>query len=255
MSENEQNICSVKKLGVDFEEIFRTQLSANEDNIYWIIYSTVQRIVRQYREEKDDQEVAINIEKFAEFLNIKIAERMIAGRNKLFKDEVAGFIDHFDYPMGNNQCMIYVNENLGELSKRYVIAHEISHYILNNGEQKNKVEYCRMVMLSKNNKERICDIMASFIIMPIESVMKLMFDFCNDKRQKGHIPIDADEWLHFLGYSFKLSNYHTVLCYQDIRNLAGVLWLMGFMDEDDKEHRFEDEEINHNLKEYQNLFR
>lgn len=252
MEERQTNICAVDEI-VNFNEVFTKQLAANEHNIYWILYTTAKQLIKQYREARNDEEKAINIENFADFLGIKIVERPIAGKEKLFRDEVEGFIDHFDYGEGYNQCMIYVNENLGELSKRYVIGHEIAHYILNNGEQKNIIEYCRKVMLSGNIRERICDMMVSFICMPIESVMKSMLEFCRDKKEKGAIPIEPDEWLHYLGYEFKLSNYHTVLCYQDIRNLAGVLNEMGYM-EQGGEYTFEDKEIDEHLSEYKQLF-
>lgn len=255
MPNNGQNICSKKSLGIDFESVFQNQLPENESNLYWIVYNVVRQVVRKYQSAVKDENMAIDVQKLAEYLDIKVVYRSIAVRENLFQDEVAGFIDKFNFGMGNDSCIIYVNENLGELSRRYVVGHEIGHFILNNGQQSNKVEYCRNVMLPRNIKERVCNLLASFIFMPIESVMKLMDEFCDERRKSGAVPIDPDEWLQYLGYKFKLSNYHTILCFQDIRNLAGVLYSMGFFDKADEEHMFEDEEVNQNLSRYEKLFR
>ena len=254
MVKDKKNICSINNLGIDFSQFIKEQFPIDEKNIYFTVYNAVNKIMKAYREAKYDKEPAIDVYKLAEFLDIKVVERSIVTKEKLFKDEIVGFIDQFDFGFGNDECMIYVNENIGELSKRYVIGHEIGHYILNNGQQKNKVEYCRSIMFPKNIKERICDLAASFILMPIEYVMKVMDDFCEDKRKKEDIPIEPDDWLYYVGSKFKLSNYHTILCYQDIRNLAGVLYSFALADKDNN-NSSDNNEIRNKLLNHLQLFR
>lgn len=193
----------------------------------------------------------IDIRGIVKKYGIDIMEREIHQSSFLFANQIDGYLDKIKKE-DHIQYVIYVNENLNEASKRYVIAHEFSHYILQQQRKatekaKNEIDvkYCLNVLFSKSVEENACDIMTAFLLMPIDYVLPLMKQFIES--QKNDYPIRTSEWLQCLSYWMKVSSYHVNLCFQHIRYLAAFLY--------DNESKGIDNGIAiKNIKEYEMLF-
>lgn len=235
---------------LELEENSKLDFISNMQDIYLEVY----RISNQYLEDYYDdlkRRRTIDIRGIVNKCGIDIVEREIYPSGFLFVNQIDGYLDIINKD-NNNKYTIYVNENLDEVSKRYVIAHEFSHYMLkkiykNNSQKKKGMEirYCLNVLFAKNVEENVCDILTSFLLMPIDCVLPLMKQFVDDK--KDCYPVRVSEWLQCLSYWMQISSYHVSICFQHIRYLAAFIY--------DKENRGLGDKIPiKNIKEYEYLF-
>lgn len=225
-------------------------LVSNMQKVYLEIYNISNTYLRNYYDDLEKY-CTIDIRAVVKKHNIDIIEREMHSSDFFFINQVDGYLDRMKKE-NNIQYIIYVNENLNETSKRYVIAHEFSHYILEKQKKPiykpkkgTKTQYCLNVLFSKNIEENICDIMTAFLLMPIDCVLPLMNKFVNSK--KNDYPISMNDWLQSLSYCMQISSYHVNLCFQHIRYLVAFIY-----DKEDK--GINDENLIKNIKEYENLF-
>ena len=83
---------------------------------------------------------------------------------------------------------------------------------------------CCNPLIPKTTEEQLCDIIASFLLMPIDSVLGVMKKFINKCEEKNRVPVDMYEWLKYLGAVMGVSDYHTILCFQNVRYLGGAIF-------------------------------
>ncbi len=218
--------------------------------MYLAIYEITNRYLNNYYNDLKKRRI-IDIRGIVKKHGIDIIEKEIYSKKFFFINQLDGYLDSIPQN-GQLKYTIYVNENLDEASKRYVIAHEFSHYILENKCEKNtdtwelrENQYCLNVLFPRNAEESICDIMTAFLLMPIDCVLPLMKQFV-DSRSGGY-PVRMNEWLQCLSYWLQVSSYHVNICFQHIRYLATFLY--------NKYHKESDGEVFcGSIGEYKNLF-
>lgn len=235
---------------LELKESIEFGLVSYMEEIYLKVYKISNEYLEAYYNDLKRRRT-IDIRGIVNKYGIDIIEREIYPSGFLFVNQIDGYLDIVNKD-NNNKYTIYVNENLDEVSKRYVIAHEFSHYILkelDNSESEKKkgmeIKYCLNALFAKNVEENICDILTSFLLMPIDCVLPLMKQFIDDK--KDYCPVRISEWLQCLSYWMQVSSYHVSLCFQHIRYLAAFIY--------DKENKgLNDEILIKNIKDYEHLF-
>ena len=192
--------------------------SMNLEKIYLDCFCYVKRILEKQEICKSDFFInrAIDIRALARAYGVDVIEINMKMNNEIFKHGTLGYLDYYC-----GKWTIYVNEAMGDLTKRYIIAHELGHYFLEFDNDVSKIEYYKNPLFPKSCEEQICDIMASFLLMSIETVFEIMQEYVK-KNVKGGI--DMYEWLNHLGYELGVSDYHTVGCFQNVRYLAGFIY-------------------------------
>ncbi len=234
----------------ELNENANLDLICNMQKIYLEIYNISNTYLRNYYGDLKEYHT-IDIRGIVKKHEIDIIEREMYTNSFLFINQIDGYLDK-DKKENHIQYIIYVNKNLSETSKRYVIAHEFSHYILQQKQKETEkikkeieIKYCLNVLFSKSGEENACDIMTAFLLMPIDYVLPLMKQFIES--QKNNYPIRISEWLQCLSYWMKVSSYHVNLCFQHIRYLAAFLY-------DNENMGIDDKILIKNIKEYARLF-
>lgn len=218
------------------------------ENVYLKLYKRANDILNDYYKEGIPKSTAIDIKEVAKSKRINVIEKNMESANELFNNETMGYLDGFAYPDSGIKWSIYVNDALGDLTKRYVIAHELAHYDLKNDDNALFTKYCIGSMMPKHPEELLCDIEASFLLMPIESVFELMDNYIKEHK---NTKVDSNRWLTFLGRSLGISDYYTLIFYQNIRYLAGFLYY-GKSKGDLREETYK---IINKMDQYEYLFR
>lgn len=235
-----------------------TVYPASVDNLYWLLYLQVREEMEKFYEGfgMESDVIAPPVDELAKYYGIKVEKRSLSSSRDLFKNGISGFLDSYAMDGEQPQTFIFVNDKISYFSARYVIAHEIAHFVMMvRGDQSREPQFCKSTLFSKNYKEKICDIMASFILLPIEEVIKLMYDFCYDKNGVRKETLDSDEWYEHLRYVFKISYNRTLLCYEDIRGLASVMYAL-IKNGENIDTIFHDKEVKDNwLNKYSLLFK
>lgn len=120
-----------------------------------IIQEKANTILANYK--YDNQEGYFDIVKFA------IKEGFEVGESKHLLDTDDGFI----YISKNPEARIIgVNYNRTKEEKRFIVAHELSHYYLHYDENQEGVFMRREHIKGKNEKENDADFLAACILMP-----------------------------------------------------------------------------------------
>ena len=57
-----------------------------------------------------------------------------------------------------------------------------------------------------------------------KTVFKVMDEYIERCKQREELPIVLYDWLEYLGATVKVSHYHTISCFQNVRHLGGILF-------------------------------
>lgn len=184
------------------------------------LYAHTREILQKNLGDQKDSDM-VDIRKLVSKYGIEIEEKKLYTKGDVFLKQLSGYFDQYYYG-GKLNNIIYVHKELGELDKRYVIAHEFAHKLLNSGDNKIISFNCINVLFPKEKEEFMSDIIASYLMLPLDRVLKLMDSFIEKK--KDELPIHMIEWIRYLASHMKLSEYQTVLCFQNIRYLACIAY-------------------------------
>ena len=195
-------------------------------NLYLNAYIITQGILDEVLKNHYSEVTAIDIRYLVKAFNIEIVETKMKLSTELFQYGTPGYLDNYGYKGNERLWTMYINESMGDLSKRYIIAYEFAHYLLINLSQEskdNKIECCTNPLFPKKTIEQLCDLLATFLLMPLKTVLRLMDNYVKKCQEENSGPIDMYDWLHYLGCKMGVSDYHTVLCFQHVRYLGGII--------------------------------
>lgn len=223
MGDSEQILDNSRPINTNDFWTIKLDEKMSVEEIYLTVYKETKRILDYFRSKIIPSSRAIDIRSLVKMLGIKIIEKPLVSSKERFYQETSGYLDCYDYKKNEFQWTIYVNNDMGDLSKRYIIAHELAHFLLkkNKEEQGVYTRYCVSPLFPKSIEEQLCDIVASFLLMPIDIVLDLMKEYLMEHTNEK---INTFEWLRFLGCQMGVSDYHTVICYQNVRYLGGFLY-------------------------------
>lgn len=207
-----------------YEEKLGISSFMNLEDIYLSCFCYTSKILEEQGLYKSNfpKNKAIDIRALAKAFDIDIVEMKINRADDVFRYGTPGYLDYYDYQPQKYQWTIFVNKAMGDLTKRYIIAHELGHYFLKYKGDGENVKFCTNPLFPKNQEEQLCDLMASFLLMPIELVLEIMSEYVDS--YIGKETIDMYEWLRHLGFQLSVSDYHTVSCFQNVRYLGGLIY-------------------------------
>lgn len=204
-------------------------LEKNIGDLYVELYEYTTHILTEKLDYFSGEQKAVNVYKLAKMYNIKIVEKNLESKKDLFSQEVVGYLDFY--------CgiTIYVNEDIGDYTKRYAVAHEIGHYLAEQyWEEYSKEEnetrdnvftrYYIAPRLPKTVEEQACDIIASFLLMPVSTVLDLMEEYIKEAQNSVNQRITIYSLLGYLGGRLHVEDYYTSLCFQNIKYLCAALY-------------------------------
>lgn len=144
----------------------------------------------------EDNEDAIDVIEIAKQLGFEVG-------NAVLNDDIDGFIlveEGKSEILGiRTDKLIGVNSTRSLAWKRFIIAHEIAHYILQYSKQKNNGMFAhRDHRKGKNEKENEADFFAANLLMPREKFKKKFIEF----KEKG---LSLDEIVVLLADKFAVT--------------------------------------------------
>ena len=230
----------------DIKPEFSSTMSLSD--VYLEAFYFTEHLLEKFDMSEDD---VVNIRVLVEKHDIEIMEQKIIRTNNVFQYGIQGYLDYFDYKPKEYKWTICINEEMGDLTKRYTIAHELAHYYL----KRSGTKYCSNPLFPKKSEEQLCDIIASFLLMGIKTVFKVMDEYIERCKQREEIPIVLYDWLEYLGATVKVSHYHTISCFQNVRHLGGILFEAMNTGQVNAKYKDTVEKLEPVLREHEHLFR
>lgn len=155
--------------------------------------------------------------------NIDIAE-MDLNLNLGFRmDKVNGYlrcIGKYSEDVNLPEWRIYIEYSDNEFIKRYILAHEFSHYLMKKEREELMMSTeinCVDPMLPKKKEELLADVMAAYLLMPPNVLLEEMKNYKGKMKENNRYPIDSVTFLRDIGNAVQISTYHAFLCYQYVR--------------------------------------
>lgn len=227
------------------------------EEIYLLIYRRTKEILNDFHERVSSKNKSTDIKSLIALCGIEVIEKSLTVYSNQFYYKMFGYLDYYDYINGQYQWKMYVNKTMNSRIRRYSMAHELAYFLLKEDKcEKNAfTRYYVYPFFSKNLEEQLSDIIASFLLMPLDLSMEIMKEYLDQHQDKE---IDVFEWIQYLGDKMGLSNYHAAMCYQNIRYLAGILSEGGKKGMNTIGNQYEQqdfEDIFEKLEQYQELFR
>lgn len=228
------------------EKISIKSIKAIKD-LYIGLYEQTNKILNEKLNYFSHEKAAVDIYGLAEQYNIKIIEKNLESPRDLFSQEVVGYLDSY------HGKTIYINEDVSDYTKRYGVAHEIGHYLVRESQEGVFSCYFATPRLFKTVEEQVCDLIASFLLMPISTVLDLMEVYIKQSQQMENERITTYSWLGYLGAKLHMADYYTSLCFQNIKYLGAFLYEEAL--EMEKKGTLKEDSIYGKIKRMEWLFR
>ncbi len=201
----------------------RSTISEAVTTMYLELYKIAQGVLSQ---EVNKQFIGrhIDIKSICKNYNIEIVEKKnllqgLRGRQPNLMEYVGGYLD-YDYYFG--QWYIFIEGKDDPDVNRCTIAYLFSQYLLDIKEKETKI-YSFIFNRKMGIEDILSDILASFLLMPIEKVMKVMKAFVkNCENQLLNVYI---RHLYYkLSSTFRIPEFFIVSYFEHIKCLAGILY-------------------------------
>lgn len=146
--------------------------SSSIKRIYIELYKMATGILEEKLHYFTQPQLSVDIYKLAAAYKIKIYDEDM--KNLILPSdepvvEVLGYLNTY------SGKAIYLNRNARSLTRRYIIAYHLAYYLLNDGNKtENYVHYLTEASLPVDIDGQLCHLLASFLLMPAESVSKLL---------------------------------------------------------------------------------
>lgn len=216
---------------------------------YSLIEEITKSILEAYYGVESEIKFPIDIRGIIEEFQIEIAEMALNVDLGFCIDRVNGYLRKIT---AENKWRIYVEYDDSEFTKRYVLAHEFSHYLLRMCAEDEIVsnittDCCVDPMLPKKWTELLADIMAAYFLLPYKPLLHEMLAYTKWMEATNSYPVDAVQMMRTIGNHAQISLYHTFMSYQYRKYYFCYLYNM-----EDNERTSEIENL---LKEYAILFK
>lgn len=139
-----------------------------------------------------------------------------------------------DYILEKSKTTVYVDEKATPASINYALAHELCHLILNYSEKCYTDDYCIMPMLPKLSDELVADAFAVFLLIPLDQFLEKFSSYIKLSKDEGLTPIGTKEWLNYLSSIALVPNYYVACAYEQIRQVAYLIYKIYTSDEKEK---------------------
>lgn len=186
-------------------------------HIYLDLYKMSSAILDEKLHYFAQEQIFVDVYKLAAAYGINIYDidmTTITFPGNDFLPEVFGYLNTY------SGTAIYLNKITESPVRRYSIVYLLSYYLLNGAETRNYVHYLIPASFSADFREQICHLLASFLLMPIESVTKLMLLY---REQAFSSQISFSSWLNYLESTMGIPAYYAAAAFEAVRTLHAFL--------------------------------
>ena len=110
----------------------------------------------------------------------------------------------------------YLTRKTRNLTRRYTVSYHLAYYLLNGSDVQNYVHYLVPASFPVDFNEQLCHLLASFLLMPIEAVDRLMMLY---EEKVFSSQMSFNSWLDYLGNTMGVSAYYTATAFERVRTL------------------------------------
>lgn len=181
----------------------------------FIIYKKLEEIAKneliKFYEEKEKIKLPIDIRKVIIKNKIDIAEMDLNLDMGFRMDKVNGYLRCLENSSSTDDSLkwrIYIDYSDSEFVKRYVLAHEFSHYLLKkySGEMSRLAEdSCIDPMFPKKKKELVAETLSAYFLLPPDALLNAMIDYRNEMKKSNQYPVDSVLFLQKIGNRAQIS--------------------------------------------------
>lgn len=182
------------------------------DTLYLELYKIANSILDEKLQYFSQLQYSVDIYQLASIYDIKIYEKYIPLSSDTHR-EVLGYLNTY------SGKAIYLNTTTGQLTRRYTVAYNLAYYLFQGNKNTNFVHYFTNSILPTDFKEQFCHILASFLLMPISSVIKLMSQYTAEHDSQPTF----NSWLNYLGNAMGLPTCYVATSFENIRTLHAFL--------------------------------
>lgn len=182
------------------------------NTLYLELYKVANSILDEKLQYFSQLQYSVDIYQLASIYDIKIYEKYIPLSLDTHR-EVLGYLNTY------SGKAIYLNTTTGQLTRRYTIAYNLAYYLFQGNNNTNFVHYFTNSILPTDFKEQFCHILASFLLMPISSVIKLMSQYTAEHDSQPTF----NSWLNYLGNAMGLPTCYVATSFENIRTLHAFL--------------------------------
>lgn len=182
-------------------------------NIYLDLHEMATAILDEKLHYFSQEQFSVDIYKLAAAYEIKVYDKDMANMNLPENDfpvEMFGYLNTY-YGQA-----IYLNRKARNLTRRYTVAYHLAYYLLNGSDIQNYVHYLVPASFPVDFNEQICHLLASFLLMPIETVDRLMMLY---EEKVFSSQMSFNSWLDYLGNTMGIPAYYTATAFERVRTL------------------------------------
>ena len=182
-------------------------------NIYLDLHEMATAILDEKLHYFYQEQFSVDIYKLAAAYEIKIYDKDMANMNLPENDfpvEMFGYLNTY-YGQA-----IYLNRKTRNLTRRYTVSYHLAYYLLNGSDVQNYVHYLVPASFPGDFNEQLCNLLASFLLMPIEAVDRLMMLY---EEKVFSSQMSFNSWLDYLGNTMGVSAYYTATAFERVRTL------------------------------------
>lgn len=184
------------------------------NTIYLELYNVTHHILdEQLHYFSQHEDSSVDVYKLASNYGFKIYEEYIPPSTETHK-EIWGCIKM------QPTKRIYLNTATGNLTRRYTTAYFLSYYLFHEHLNTEPVHYFIHPDLPDNFQEQLYHLFASFLLMPVSSVIKLLTQYTAEQPISD---ITFHSWLNCLGNTMRLPTYYTAAAFENVRILHALL--------------------------------
>lgn len=183
------------------------------NTLYLELYNISQNILDKKLDYFSQSKYSVDIYKLASVYNIDICEKYIPPLSDSHI-EILGYLNTY------SGKTIYLNTTTGHLTRRYTIAYNLAYYLFQGNNNTEFTYYFTNSVLPTDLKEHFCHILTSFLLMPINSVMKIMSQYAESNALSK---ITFHSWLDYLGNIMGLPSCYTAIAFENIKALYTIL--------------------------------
>lgn len=115
---------------------------------------------------------------------------------------------------------IWIDSESRQEERRYALAHELVHCLINKEVEIHSSAYHLMPMLFKDMEEMIADIFAIFLLIPIPAFLDMFYEYIEVQNE----PVRTSEWLKYLSFVANVSYEEVSIGYQNIRYVSCIIY-------------------------------
>lgn len=181
--------------------------------IYLNLYEMATTILDEKLHYFSQEQFSVDIYKLAATYEIKVYDKDMTNIDPPENDFPVEMFGYLNTYYGK---AIYLNRKTRNLTRRYTVAYHLAYYLLNGSDVQNYVHYFVPASFPVDFTEQLCHLLASFLLMPIETVDRLRMLY---EEKVFPSQMSFNSWLDYLGNTMGIPAYYTATAFERVRTL------------------------------------